>query len=593
MKTKNIIHLIKIACLSLFVIFFTACEDWLDVNTSKDDATVPTYSQTLPLVVFYASQISYDHAEYGAYLSQALTTGGRSQTGSYAYKSGWEFLAMNRHPQWRRHFYDIGMNSKALYEMAEEENVKNIMLILRTIKLYSTLLTTDAFGDMPHSQVYESSSPPYDTQESIYEWMQNEVDELIELYADDVWVNNSNPNNNNRVVTVEMDRLFEGDMGKWGAFTKAIKARLLLRKLPNWDNTPSACDQIIAAVDAALNDPNYADAMYKYDGGTSEQNCPWGPAQPSLNLGWAQARQNLLTEAIPSRFFIQGILGAYSVYRQTRGQAVDIRANKLMSARGEGSNRILRYLDNNIGMNTSMKLSDYPDLYTSDETNPYTKNDGYILLISKEELLFIKAEAQYWKGDKIAAYETTKQAVDINIERLGASPTTPREETWYETFMSVKLPGVATFTIADLMQQKYVAMYLQSEQWTDMRRYNYSSKTNGIMYDGTYVYTVTTVHDGSVGVKPNNFTEEYSLTRPYNLYDPYWNTPEEFGENAKFSPNAWITRINYDPETEDKYNRKELERLGAYKNPDWLKKRMIWAYKNNSYVTVADDTTWK
>jgi hypothetical protein len=39
----------------------------------------------------------------------------------------------------------------------------------------------------------------------------------------------------------------------------------------------------------------------------------------------------------------------------------------------------------------------------------------------------------------------------------------------------------------------------------------------------------------------------------------------------------WVQRLNADPETEEKYNRPELERLGAYKNPEWLKKRMIWA----------------
>lgn len=88
--------------------------------------------------------------------------------------------------------------------------------------------------------------------------------------------------------------------------------------------------------------------------------------------------------------------------------------------------------------------------------------------------------------------------------------------------------------------------------------------------------------------------ESFSLTRPFNLYDAYWMTPVNFGVNARFSPNAWITRLNYDPETEDKYNRKELERLGAFKNPDWLRKRMIWAQKGNtSAVTSADPTEWK
>ena len=217
------------------------------------------------------------------------------------------------------------------------------------------------------------------------------------------------------------------------------------------------------------------------------------------------------------------------------------------------------------------------------------------MLMSKEELLFIKAEAQYWKGDKEGAYNTTVDAVKLNMRRVGVKMDDINMKPFIDRFFSIRLPGAATFTIADLMQQKYVAMYLQPEQWTDVRRYNYSSKNNGIAYDGIFVYHVTHIHDGTRNVNPNNFSQEYSLTRPFNLYAAYWiDKPDNFGVNAKFSPNAWITRLNYDPETEDKYNRKELERLGAYKNPDWLRKRMIWAYKNNSFVTSADpDIEWK
>jgi hypothetical protein len=585
-KHKN--HTI-IFFLAAMIVLFSSCQDWLDVNTSKDTPTSVPADQTLPLVVFYASQICYDHAEYGVYLSQALTTGGRSQTGAYAYKSGWEFLSMNRHPQWRRHFYDIGVNVNGMITAAEKINSKNFILIGRTILLQSTLLTTDVFGDMPLSQVYKSNSPSYDTQESIYKWMLKEADDLIALYNDPAWINNPT----NKAITVRMDRIFGGNLGKWRAYTKALKARILLRNLPNWNNTPESCDKIIAAVDDALNDSAYADAIYKYDGGSTEKNCPWGPAQPSLNLGWAQGRANLLTDAVPSKFFTYALLGSYLTYTQSRGYALDPRAEQLMTPRiDDKSVKTLRYLDNNIGMPTSMKITYYPDLFAADGGNPYTRNNGYIMLMSKEELLFIKAEAQYWKGDKTNAFNTTVEAVKLNMARVGVTTNNANTLAYYNRFFQIRLSGESVFTIADLMQQKYIAMYLQPELWNDVRRYNYSSKTNGIAYDGQFVYTVKTCHDGSRFVNPSNFSVEFSLTRPYNLYDAYWNTPESFGTNAKFSPNAWINRLNYDPETEDKYNRVELERLGAYKNPEWLKKRMIWAY-NNSYVTSADPTEWK
>ena len=105
----------------------------------------------------------------------------------------------------------------------------------------------------------------------------------------------------------------------------------------------------------------------------------------------------------------------------------------------------------------------------------------------------------------------------------------------------------ATFDLGHLMRQKYICMYLQADQWTDLKRYRYSNNRNGVEYKNTVIY-------------PN-------LRRPYNLYEAHWG-----GE-----PNAWVQRLNYDPETEDKYNSAELIRLGAYRNPDWVKKPMIWA----------------
>ena len=88
-----------------------------------------------------------------------------------------------------------------------------------------------------------------------------------------------------------------------------------------------------------------------------------------------------------------------------------------------------------------------------------------------------------------------------------------------------------------------------------MRRYHYSNSRNNYG-----------IGDRSEIIYPD-------LRRPYNLYSAYW--VDGLSESEK--ENTWIQRVNYDPETEEKYNRAELERLGAYKNYKWLQKPMIWA----------------
>ena len=576
-----------------FVFAFASCEDFLDINTSKNSPTTITVDQALPTAVFYAAQETYDHAEYGVYLAQALTTASKSQTGVYAYSAGWEFLSMNRHPQWRRHYYDLGANINEMIRAAEKIDSRNFILIGRTIMLQSTLFTTDVFGDMPRSNAYTSTSPTYDTQQEVYEWMFKEADELVGLYENEEWINNEK----NIPITFKMDRIYGGDLKKWGLYTKALRARLWLRKLPNWENNPSVCNSIVNMVDEVLNDPDWQEPRYNYPGGTNEQNCPWGSSAPIINA-W-ESRGNRLATSIPTKFFGYGLLGGYERKTTARRYALDPRAEKLMtprvSAAGSGSDAI-RWLESNIGMDVSMKVTYYPDLFAESGNNPYTKNEGYLSLITNEELRFIKAEAQYWADDKVGAFNTTKQAVTANMVRLGVvqSELTGTALTRYNRYFEVRLPGESMFSIADLMQQKFVAMYLQPELWNDVRRYNYSSKTNGIAYDGVPVYTITTCHNGhSTGYAVTNFTVEYSLRRPYNLYEPYWMKADAFGQNAELSPNAWINRLNYDPETEDKYNRAELERLGAFKNPEWLRKRMIWAYNLSGKAVANDPTEWK
>lgn len=552
----------KVIILSLLISFMGAsCEDWLYDNVDEDAAHEVLPQQVLPVVLFYSAQLQFDHAEYGAYLTQTLTTGGRNQTSSFAYKSGWgDFLTMNRHPQWRRHFYDIGVNAKEIIDEAHEAQAWNLELIGRTLRLMSTQMTTDLFGDMPRSEAYESNSPHYDTQESIYEWMNQEIEELIGMYEDPTYTEAAT----NIPIDQSIDRVFAGDLNKWKHYTYALKARLLLRKLPNWENNAATCQAIITAVNRALE--GWEDVLYRFDGGNGAQNSPWGEAFGSTEqggLGW-EGRGNMLNSAVPTKYFMENILGVFESHNNLRGWAEDPRILAFMSARPgpsgtSDSGTEMRYLDTNIGMDVSYKVDNYPTLFPEvdgKKVSVYTQNTGYVPLFLEEELLLIKAEATYWSGDKPTARSLTMQAAEINFDRFnlssiyGSSYTRYRNnylgnETGTGNYVTTYFPADG-FNIGHIMRQKYVCLYLQPEQWTDMRRYNYSCEENGIQYDNTYVYP--------------------GLKRPNNIYEAHW------GDD----PKAWINRINYDPETEEKYNKAELERLGAYKNYQWLRKPMIW-----------------
>lgn len=539
----------------------TSCEDWLYENINEDAAHEVLPEQVFPIVLFYSAQLQFDHAEYGTYLAQTLTTGGRSQTSSFAYKAGWgDFLTMNRHPQWRRHFYDIGANAKEIIDGAHEAEAWNLEMMARTLRLMSTQMTTDLFGDMPRSEAYASNSPKYDTQQSIYDWMYQEADELIAMYENPAYTEAAT----NIPIDQSIDRVFAGDLNKWKHYTYALKARLLLRKLPNWSNNAATCQEIITAVDKALD--GWQDVLYRFDGGNGAQNCPWGEAfsqSEQGGLGW-EGRGNMLGSAIPTAYFMENILGVFESHGNVSGWAKDPRILAFMSARQgpAGTNDTgeeMRYLDTNIGMDVSYKVENYPNLFPEvdgKKVSIYTQNTGYVPLFLEEELLLIKAEATYWAGDKPTARALTMQAAEVSFERFnlasiyGSSYNRYRNnylgnESGSGKYVTDYFPADG-FNIGHIMRQKYVCLYLQPEQWTDMRRYNYSCEENGRQYDNVYVYP--------------------GLKRPNNIYEAHW------GDD----PKAWINRINYDPETEEKYNKAELERLGAYKNYQWLRKPMIW-----------------
>lgn len=523
-------------------LLLSSCDDFLDVNKDPNNPEFVPAASALPPVLLYASLSTYDHALYGVFLSQALTTAGRSQTTGYPYESGWNFMNISRHPQWRRHYVDIGSNSNIIFDqVAGSEGAKNYELIVSTIRLMSTLMTTDAFGAMPREHAYKSSAPRYDEQADVYKWMFTEVDILLEHYNDTTYTKSKY----NTPISGEIDRVYGGDLEKWKRLTHALKARLYLRKLPNWDPSSAVCDSIIHACDSAL--INWTEPVYRYTGEGSESTNPWGEGQIQV-LGWT-SYPNRLAFAIPTKYFMKTIMGL----NDAGLSATDPRLSRIMQRRegpkGADAAAKYRYTEANYGIPSTYLVTNYPNLYYADngDVGALTNNAGYISWMLTEELYLMKAEALYWKKEgeatRVAARENTILAVRENLKRHNITANNV-----VNRFLdnATYFPNASEFNIGHIMRHKYVCMYLQSEMWTDMRRYKYSNNNNRTFYDGVAVYL--------------------DLQRPYNLLESLWGNNEE-----------WIQRINYDPQTEPIYNKPELVRIGAFENPEWLKKPMIWA----------------
>ena len=104
------------------------------------------------------------------------------------------------------------------------------------------------FGDMPLTEAYKSNSPKYDNEGTVYAWLLQECDDLIAAFED----TNLTQAGSNQTIDVQQDRVYAGDLSKWKGLVYAIKARVLLRNIPNIDTSSATCQKIIDAADKAI-----------------------------------------------------------------------------------------------------------------------------------------------------------------------------------------------------------------------------------------------------------------------------------------------------------------------------------------------------
>jgi hypothetical protein len=84
---------------------------------------------------------------------------------------------------------------------------------------------------------------------------------------------------------------------------------------------------------------------------------------------------------------------------------------------------------------------------------------------------FIEAEAAFRANNRDRAFTAFKAGITAHMSKLGVAAASR------DAYLaSVAVPQTATaLTLAHIMQQKYIALFLHHETWVDMRRMDYST----------------------------------------------------------------------------------------------------------------------
>lgn len=438
MKTYNY-HSIFLVVLLLSA---ASCSDFLDVNTDPNNPA--EVSEPLLLTGILAN---FSYEVIGGAPVRVTNTWIKQTTYNAVPPTydNYQLTENDVNNLWTFYSYtQIMLNCKVLAEKADANKAYNYSAIARIVWAWNLSIVTDLFGNVPYSQAWQSEKYPkpiYDKQKDVYDAIQSILDQAI---AD------INKTDKNITITPGADDfIFKGTMANWEKVAYTLKARfyLHLTYAPGLSKETQA-DLALAALTNGM-ETLEDDAKYPYIDEPNQQN-PW--FQYTIDGKWNTDSQiskryiTLLTDLNDPRIHAHAALadGVYDGHENGEDAEPDLSA---------------------IGAF-------------------YSAADAPVEFISAVEAKFLAAEAYFLKGDRSAAEASLEEGLTLSFEKQreaiieGADEAGIDEddiELEIENYITVNkvLPATDAEAYEHLMTQKYIADFLQFENYNDWRRTGY------------------------------------------------------------------------------------------------------------------------
>jgi hypothetical protein len=419
-------------------LLLTSCNKQLDINNDPSRLTSgqATVNNLLPSGEQYLASAFYNAGDYGNFYTQYL--GGNS-----AYAANIDsYNAYGFDELWGPAYLSGMPNFRDIYTRADQSGAPQYAGIGRLMMGLTLMQSTDIWGDVPYKEAFQGPAnltPHYDKQQDVY------GTSILDLLSKAI------ENLNQPIPTLASskvgttDLIYAGNIPNWIKAAYAARARYYLHLGPK---DPANYQKAIADAKLAFTDATGAgDLQLFYNQAIPN---PWFTGISNASATSRYAR--------PSQYYVNLMngTGAYT-------GLFDPRLPKVVDNGGKPTyiGRPIGTQDNEQGANlTNVDIT--INTYYGQRTSP-------IPVITYAEVQFIMAEAYFNSGDKPDAYTAYLAGIKGSMTKWGVDATSMNN--YINSALISK--GSANLTLADIMLQKYIALFLQMETWTDMRRYQY------------------------------------------------------------------------------------------------------------------------
>ncbi|MEZ4886883.1 MAG: SusD/RagB family nutrient-binding outer membrane lipoprotein [Chitinophagales bacterium] len=426
MKNIKIITLLTFI-LSIFI--FTSCQEgddkWInsDINIDPNNPSDVTVNLLLPTTQGgLAYLMGGDIGRYNSLLTQHVGGLSRQHAGIDQYR----LTEADVNNAWRFNLYSGPLfDLNTIIIKAGEEGSPHFVGAAKVLMALGLGITTDLWGDIPYSQAFQGAAnltPAYDTQEQIYGTINTLLTEAV-----------SDLGSTSNVRALSGDLIYGGSKSAWQKAANALKARyaIHLSKV----NGASAYTAALAAIDAGAFASNADDMEFSFGSPATEQN-PW--------YQFLNQRQG---DIAMGAFFVD-------LMKSINDPRLPVfAADKVDRAGTPDDDSDDDYFGSPAGV---------PNEKSSQLGAYYGSPSSPVPMMSYVEQKFIEAEAAFMTGNLQRAATAHNDAIIASINKFGVFDQAYVDAQASETSASLNLQKIMT--------HKYIALYTQSETWTDWRR---------------------------------------------------------------------------------------------------------------------------